>query len=91
MNDINTNSEFQQTTEAEIASYLTSLNSKKPSGYDKIPPKLVRLSSDILSEPLTMFINSRIRAHIFPENEKTASVTHFINQGSGVSRHGSKT
>ena len=49
MNDINTNFEFQQATEAEIASYLMSLNPKKPPGYDKIPPKLVKLSSDILS------------------------------------------
>ena len=54
MNDVNTNFEFQQATEAEMASYLTSLNPKKPSGYDKIPPKLVRLSSDIVSKPLAM-------------------------------------
>ena len=54
MNDINTNFEFKQATEAEIASYLTSLNPKKPPGYDKIPHKLVRLSSDILSRPLTI-------------------------------------
>ena len=81
MNDINTNFEFQQATEAEIASYLTSLNPKKPPGYDKIPPKLVKLSSDILSKPLTMIINSGIRAHIFPENEKIASVTPVYKSG----------
>ena len=81
MNDINTNFEFQQATEAETASYLTSFNPKKPPGYDKIPPKLVKLSSAILSKPLTMIINSGIRAHIFPENEKIASVTPVYKPG----------
>ena len=81
MNDINTNFEFQQATEAEIASYLMSLNPKKPPGYDKIPPTLVRLSSDILCRPLTMIINSGIGTHIFPENEKIASVTPVYKSG----------
>ena len=81
MNDINTNFEFQQATEAEIASYLTSLNPKEPPGYDKIPPKLVKLLSHILSKPLTMIVNSGIRAHIFPENEKIASVTPVYKSG----------
>ena len=81
MNDINTNFEFQQATEAEITSYLTSLNPNKPPGYDKIPPKLVKFSSDILSKPLTMIINSGIRTHIFPENEKIASVTPVYKSG----------
>ena len=65
----------------KIASYLATLNPKKPSGYDKIPPKLVRLSSDILSRPLTMIINSGIGTHIFPENEKIASVTPVYKSG----------
>ena len=75
MNDINANFKFQQATEAEIASYLTLLNPKKPSGYDKILPKLVSLSSDLLFKPLTMIINCGIWTHVFPENEKIASVT----------------
>ena len=78
MNDINANFEFRQATEAEITSYLTSLNPKKPSGYDKIPPKLVRLSS---ARPLTMMINSGIGTHIFPENKKIASVTPVYKSG----------
>ena len=81
MNGINTNFEFQQATEAEIASYLTSLNPKRPPGYDKIPQKLARLSSDILSRPLTMIINSGIGTHIFPEIEKIASVTTVYKSG----------
>ena len=81
INDINTNFEFQQATEAEIASYLTSLNPEKPLGYDKISPKLVRLSSDILSRLLTRIINSGIGTHIFPENEKVASVTPVYKSG----------
>ena len=81
MNDINTEFEFQQATEAEIVSYLTSFNPKKPPGYDKIPPNLVRLSSDVLSRPLTMIINSEIGTLIFPEYEKIASVTPVYKSG----------
>ena len=58
----------------EIKTILKSLNSKKATGIDKIPKKLVKLGSDILAEPLSIAINNSISTFIFPNNAKIASV-----------------
>ena len=79
MNDINTNFEFQQATQAKIGAYLRNLTQQAT--RNKIPPKLVKLSSDILSRPLTMIINSVIGTQSFPENEKIAAVTPVYKSG----------
>ena len=60
-------------TPDEIKIILKSLNSKKASGIDKIPTKLVKLASDVLAEPLSIAINNSIRA-TFSNNTKIASV-----------------
>ena len=60
-------------TPEEIKIILKSLNSKRASGIDKIPTKLVKLASDVLAEPLSIAINNSIRA-TFSNNTKIASV-----------------
>ena len=45
-------------------------------GVDKIPPKLVIMSAEVIAEPLTDLINNTMLDHlIFPSVEKEASVT----------------
>ena len=48
---------------------------KKSTGIDKIPPKLVQLSADILSTPLSNAINNSILKGKFPDDAKVASVS----------------
>ena len=43
-------------------------------GEDMIPPKLVSISADELTVPLTDAINSRIRNCKFPDSGKRAAV-----------------
>ena len=61
-------------TPKEINTILKSLNSKKAPGIDKIPTKLIKLSSDILAQPLSIPINNSIRTSTFPNNAKIATV-----------------
>ena len=42
---------------------------------DKISPKLVKISDQILSQPLTDAINNSISNGVFPDNAKIASVS----------------
>ena len=61
-------------TPDEIKATLKSLNSKKASGTDKIPTKLVKLASDILAEQMPIAINNSISTSTFFNNAKIASV-----------------
>ena len=66
-------------TPKEISAILKSLNSKKAPGIDKISPRLVKLASDILAEPLPIAINNSIRTSAFPNNVKIATRKLMIN------------
>ena len=67
--------EFKPATEADIFHRLLSWNPQKPGGYDKIPPKLVSLSADVLAKPFIHVVNSGIHSHTFPDSAKVAVVT----------------
>ena len=44
-------------------------------GEDKIPPSLVKMASNFLSEPITDIINTAIGTNTFPDRAKGAPVT----------------
>ena len=50
------------------------MDSRKSTGEDQIPPKLVSLAAEELTFPLTDAINISIRTHRFPDNGKRAAV-----------------
>ena len=54
---------------------LKNLNPKKATGYDNIPPKLLRLASMEFSRPIATLVNSSIKRSHFPESLKQAEVT----------------
>ena len=72
---------FCEIEQTEIKNLLLNLNANKSTGEDQIPPKLIKLSSEYLSKPLTDAINSSIRSSTFPDNGKRASVTPLDKGG----------
>ena len=46
----------------------------KAPGIDKIPTKLVKMASEILTEPLSIALNNSIRTSTLPNNAKIATV-----------------
>ena len=48
------------TTTEEVKKLLKEVNAKKASGFDKIPPKLVKLAAGVLAAPLSKTINNSI-------------------------------
>ena len=58
----------------DINKIIKNLDITKATGPDKIPPKLVKISVDILDEPLKCILNYNISKNTFPENAKMANV-----------------
>ena len=50
------------------------IDTKKATGFDKIPPKLVKISAAVLSTPFSIPINNNLKYVVFPDDAKMASV-----------------
>ena len=69
--------QFDSVTTSEIYKLLKNINFKNATGTDKIPPKLVKISAEVLSQPLADAINHSISKEVFPNNTKIESVSLF--------------
>ena len=65
---------FHEVQHHEVWALLRSLDGKKSTGEDQIPPKLVHLAADELTAPLTFAINSCLQNQRFPDKGKRAAV-----------------
>ena len=65
---------FEPTNLVEVQKRLKNIGTKKATGFDKIPPKLVKRSAEILSTPLSIVINNSLKYGVFPDDAKIASV-----------------
>ena len=65
---------FEPTNPVEVQEHLKTIDTKKSSGFHKIPPKSVKLSAEILSTPLSIAINNSLKYGVFPDDAKIASV-----------------
>ena len=72
--DISNSFSFHEVHHHEVWALLRSLDGKKSTGEDQIPPKLVHLAADELTAPLTFAINSCLQNHRFPDRGKRAAV-----------------
>ena len=58
----------------EAQKRLKNINMKKATGFDNIPPKLVKFSAEILSTPLFITIIYSLKYGRFPDDAKIGSV-----------------
>ena len=65
---------FETTNPVEVQKRLKNIDTKKATDFDKIPPKLVKLSAEKLSTPLSIAINSSLKYGVFPDDAKITSV-----------------
>ena len=72
---INDHFTFTYVTLDEIYKMLFNMNGKKATGYDGIPPKMVKLGAYELCIPVTYLDNQCIRTSSFPEYLKFAEIT----------------
>ena len=73
---------MEPTEPGEIFNTINSLNVKKSSGFDHIPPFFVKLAGPLISEPFSVLVNHSITLGIFPEVLKVAKVVPVYKSGS---------
>ena len=62
--------QFNSVTNSEIHKLLKNIEESKATGTDKVPPKLVKISAEVLSQPLDDGINNSISKGVFQGNVK---------------------
>ena len=72
---------FKPATAKNIEKITDNLEAKTSVGFDSIPPKLIKLGSKLISEPLSHLINETIiNRSLFPRGEKIACVTQVFKK-----------
>ena len=56
---------FEPTNPIEVQKRLKNINTKKDTGFNKVSSKLVKLSAEILSTPLSIAINNSLKYGVF--------------------------
>ena len=69
-NSSQTVEQFNSVTNSEIHKLLKNIDESKATGTDKVPPKLVKISAEVLSQPLADGINNSISKGVFQDNVK---------------------
>ena len=77
---------FNNVTTSKIYNLPKNIDDKKARGTDKIPPKLVKISAEVLSQLLADAINNCISKGVFPDNAKIASVFLNVKQSDDKSK-----
>ena len=58
----------------QVNKILRNINSRKATGPDKIPPRIVKMSANIFDSHLTNIINSDFKRNAFSDSAKVASI-----------------
>ena len=66
---------FHLVSTDDVCKKLRTLNPRKATGHDGIPPKLLKLGAHVICNTLTSLVNMSISTSIFPNTLKYAEVT----------------
>ena len=66
---------FSPTTAKEVHDLLKNVDSKKATGYDNVPPKIIKMAADEFASPLTNLINLSIERSCFPSDLKKSELS----------------
>jgi hypothetical protein len=68
----------------EILSVIKSIKTKKPSGYDEISTKILKISANYTCSPLTHMCNKSVLTSPFPERLKNSTIKPIYKKGDRV-------
>ena len=72
---------LRKITVSEVRKALKELKSKKATGVDGIPSRLLKNGSDALASPLSVIVNLTIQQNVIPaEWKKETAVTYFADE-----------
>ena len=68
------NFKFKEVSPDSVQSIISHLDPHKATGYDKIPPKLLKIAAPAITNPITSIVNASIQTSKFPSECKKAEV-----------------
>ena len=77
---------FKHVNVNDVCKIIKTLDVKKAMGYDNIPAKLLKLSSDVLGPVITPIINKCIDDCIFPSDLKYAEVSSIFKKSDKLNK-----
>ena len=83
---IDANFSFRPVTPHDIQRKLKLLNTRKATGYDNIPAKLLRLAQSELAGPVTNLINTTMAMNTFPDHMKCAEVSPIFKKEDNLNK-----
>ena len=75
---------FSSTTECEVFDAIKQLNPSKSSGFERISPKFIRVTADILAPLLEKLLNACFECGFFPNTLKIAKVIPVFKTGDKI-------
>ena len=75
-----TNFDFEFTNSKQVEKFLLEMNMRKSCGHDLIPPRLLKESESVISEPLAKMMNCSIGLGHYPSCWKMGQVTPLFNK-----------
>ena len=75
------NINFKNTTTKEIEKFVRSPKAKESHGYDRITPKILKISAPFISSPLSYIFNKSMISGIFPTRLKYAIIKPIFKNG----------
>ena len=78
--------EFTPVSRSDVHKELIALNERKPSGYDSLPPKLLKLGKGALSPPITTLVNMSIRQCVFSNCIKNAELSPVFKKDDSMNK-----
>ena len=76
-----TNFDFEFTNLKQVEKFLLEMNTCKSCGHDLIPPRLLKESASVISEPLAKIMNCSISLGHYPSRWKMGQVTPSFKKG----------
>ena len=78
------NFDFKEVSQNEVRTLLKGLNHTKSPGYDHVPPKLLNITAEEMSIPLTPLINGSIKTASFPDQLKLAELSPLFKNSDSL-------
>ena len=80
--------EMSESTESDIYNIIIKINTKSAQGYDKIPPKILKMCANEIAKPLSNIINISIKCGSFVDTAKISLCTPlYKNPPDGSRQH----
>ena len=78
--------EFSPVSTNDVHKELSALNERKSSGYDSLPPNLLKLGKDALAPPITTLVNMSFQQCLFPNCLKNAEVSPVFKKDDSMNK-----